>query len=128
MKTLRLTGKVTSGAGEGAKFVGLPWAKKQMEEKLGFSLFVGTLNVKLGPASAKLRESLMGGVGMEIVPVSGYCRGRLFRARVGRVDCGVVVPEVAGYPKDLVEVVSSVNLRRKLVLDDGSSVEIDVVF
>ncbi|MEM3054151.1 MAG: DUF120 domain-containing protein, partial [Candidatus Bathyarchaeia archaeon] len=53
-----LKGKVFSGTGEGAKFMELPWVKKQMEEKLGFAPYPGTLNIKLSKDEVKLKKLL----------------------------------------------------------------------
>ena len=126
MKTLCLKGEIYSGKGEGAKFIELTWAKKQMEEKLGFTLFPGTLNLKLTPDNVKNGKLLKKKTGFEITPPSGYCRGRFFKARLNGVECAVLIPEVAGYPNDVVEIVASVNLREKLCLSDGSLVEVEV--
>ncbi len=108
------------------KFIELDWVKKQMEEKLGFTLFPGTLNVKLTTDSVKTRKLLRERAGVEILPASGYCRGRLFKAVLNGVECAVIVPEVVGYPENIVEVVAPVNLREKLCLLDGSLVEVEV--
>ena len=126
MKSLCLKGEVFSGRGEGVKFIELDWVKKQMEEKLGFTLFPGTLNVKLTTDSVKMGKLLKKRAGVEILPASGYCRGRLFKAILNGVECAVIVPEVVGYPENIVEVVAPVNLREKLCLLDGSLVEVEV--
>lgn len=126
MKSLCLKGEIFSGRGEGAKFIELAWVKKQMEEKLGFTLFPGTLNVKLTTDSVKTGKLLKKRAGFEILPASGYCRGRLFKAILNGVECAVIVPEVVGYPENIVEVVAPVNLREKLCLLDGSLVEVEV--
>lgn len=123
-----MKGQVFSGKGEGTTFVNLPWAKRQMEEKLGFTLFPGTLNVELTREGTRMREMLKGEGGFAILPAAGYCLARLFIAKLGGVECGLVFPQVAGYPVDVVELVSSVNLREKLCLFDGSQVEVEVTF
>lgn len=123
-----MKGQVISGKGEGTTFVNLPWAKRQMEEKLGFTLFPGTLNVELTREGTSMREMLKGEGGFAIMPASGYCAARLFRAKLGLVKCGVVFPQITGYPVDVVELVSSVNLREKLCLFDSSQVEVEVTF
>jgi riboflavin kinase len=121
-----LKGKIISGKGDGAKFTRLAWARTQMEEKLGFPVFPGTLNVRLTADSVKMRGLLKKRNGVEILPASGYCRGRLFKAILNGVECAVIVPEVVGYPENIVEVVAPVNLREKLCLLDGSPVEVEV--
>jgi riboflavin kinase, archaea type len=126
LKVLCLKGKIFSGKGEGAKFVKLDWVGKQMEEKLGFTLFPGTLNVKLTRDSVRNIEFLKRKIGFEIAPLSGYCHAKFFKAMLNRVKCAVLFPDVAGYPNDVVEVVASANLRETLCLSDGSLAEIEV--
>lgn len=127
MKSLCLKGEIFSGRGEGAKFIELAWVKKQMEEKLGFTLFPGTLNVKLTTDSVKTGKLLKKRAGFEILPASGYCRGRFFKAKLNDIEGAVLIPEVAGYPENIVEVVASANLRETLHLSDGSPVEVEVM-
>jgi riboflavin kinase len=127
LNTLGVQGRIFSGNGEGAKFIRLPWVTKQIEEKLGFTPFPGTLNVRLSPASIVVRKSLTAG-GIEISPAPGYCRGRLFKARLQGVQCALVVPEVAGYPEDVIEIVARVNLKSKFNFADGDSVEVEIKF
>jgi len=128
LKTLRLKGRVFSGKGEGAEFVNLSWARKRIEEKLGFTPYSGTLNIRLDGESTKLKRALTKARGAEILPAPGYCRGRIFEASIMKVKCAAVIPEVPGYPEDVVEVISSTNLRERLHLADGSSVEVKVTF
>jgi riboflavin kinase len=127
LKSLCLEGEISSGRGEGAKFIELAWVKKQMEEKLGFTLFPGTLNIKLATKSVKMGKLLKKRAGFEIPPASGYCRGRFFKAKIQDIEGAVLIPEVAGYPENIVEVVASANLRETLHLSDGSPVEVEVM-
>jgi len=128
LKTLRLKGRIFSGKGKGAEFVNLSWAKKQIEERLGFASYPGTLNIRLDEKNTKMKEALMNAAGAEIMPAPGYCRGRIFEASIMKVKCAVVIPEVLGYPEDVVEVISRANLREKLHLEDSSWVEVKVTF
>jgi riboflavin kinase len=125
LNRLYLRGRVYSGKGEGAKFVSLPWARKQMEEKLGYPIFPGTLNIKLRRDSIAMRESLIDAEGIEILPTRGLCRGKLFKARLRGVECALIVPEVSGYSKDVIEIVAKANLREELGLFDGAFVEVE---
>jgi riboflavin kinase len=123
-----LKGKVFSGKGEGTQFLNFPWVRKQIEEKLGFAPYEGTLNVRLYKDSINLRKTLTSASGMEILPQPGFCRGRLLKAcLMGAVVCAVVVPEVGGYPEDVIELVASVNLREKLQLSDGDLVVVQIM-
>ncbi|MGB9854184.1 MAG: DUF120 domain-containing protein [Candidatus Bathyarchaeales archaeon] len=122
-----LKGKVFSGTGEGAKFTELPWVKRQMEEKLGFVPYLGTLNIKLLKGDVKLKNLLKRAKSIEILPVKGYCLGKCFRAHlVNGLECAIVLPEVRDYPEDVIEVIAPVNLREKLQLKDGDTIEVIV--
>ena len=126
MKRIKINGKVFSGGGEGKKFLELPWVKQQITEKLGFTPYPGTLNVKLTEESAKRRKLLEKTHTITICPAEGYCTGLLFKAFIGILECAIVVPEVAGYPNDLLEIIASVKLRETLQLEDGSEVTVTV--
>jgi CTP-dependent riboflavin kinase len=75
-----------------------------------------------------MRKALKDARGAEILPVPGFCRGKIFEAKIMNVKCAVVIPEVPGYREDVFEVVSSTNLREKLHLADGSSIKVNVIF
>jgi CTP-dependent riboflavin kinase len=68
----------------------------------------------------------MKAAGIEILPAPGYYRGKLFKANLKNLRCAVVIPEVPSYPEDVVEVISSTNLRERLHLVDGSLCEVEV--
>lgn len=128
MDAICLKGRVVSGKGEGAKFLKLPWVKRQIKEKLGFLPYEGTLNVRLNEDNIKLIKALTSAKGIEIMPQSGFCRGKLFKAcLMSNVYCAVVVPEVAGYREDVIELVASVSLRERLRLSDGDLVDVKVM-
>jgi len=127
-KVVHVRGRIFSGSGEGAYFTALPWVKRQIEEKLGFSPYPGTLNLKLTGENAEIRKLLENAKAIEILPEPGYCRGKCFRAYVGHgVACAVVLPCVENYAKDVLEIVASSNLREKLRLRDGDEVDVRIV-
>jgi riboflavin kinase len=118
-----LKGKVVSGDKRGRLFVDLPWVKKQINEKLGFNPYIGTLNLQLPNKTAldRLREA----DGIIIVPEKGYFEGKCFKALVnGKIEGAVVLPDVPDYPSDLLEVLAPMNLRKTFGLKDGMYVEV----
>jgi riboflavin kinase len=119
-------GTVFSGTGSGKRFVGLPWVKRQIEEKLGFSPFSGTLNLHLDKEGAGKKVLLEKAEGIVVEPQVGYCSGILFKACIGALECAVVVPQVPSYPSDVLEVIAPVCLREHLKLVDGSLVTASV--
>ena len=126
MKKIKLSGKVFSGRGEGEKFLELPWVKRQVKEKLGFIPYHGTLNVRLSEENAKRRKLLEKAASMKVCPAEGYCSGKIFKAFVGMLECAIVIPEVAGYPRDVLEIIAPANLREKLQLADGDKITVTV--
>jgi riboflavin kinase len=126
LEKIKLIGTVFSGGGEGKKFLDLPWVKRQIEEKLDFASYPGTLNIKLSEESAKHRKLLEKAHSIKISPANGYCNGILIKASIGTLECAIVVPDVASYPKDVLEIIAAVNLREALQLKDGSEVTVTV--
>ena len=128
MKTLRIKGIVFSGKGEAVKFVELPWVKKQIVEKLGFTPHSGTLNLKLDKEELRHRYLLEKAEAIEISAIKGFSRGRCFKAMlVNNMECVIVIPEIPNYPENVIEVIAPTNLREKLKLKDGDYVEIEIL-
>lgn len=128
VKNLTLRGIVISGKGEGKKYLALHWVKNQIEGKLGFTPYEGTLNLKLSQENAKLREELERVEALEICPPKGYCVGMIFRAKIDTYECGVIIPKTESYPKNIIEIVAHEKLRRKLDLKNGDEVKVSVSF
>ena len=123
---LTFEGKVTTGEGNGKRYMQLPWVMSQMEEKLSYTPYLGTLNLTLTMESA-LRKKLLKSVdALRICPVVGYCSGLIFKASINGLKCAVVLPQVTGYPENLLEVIAPVNLREAQGLKDGDSVRVTV--
>ncbi len=127
MKRIELSGTVFSSRGEGKKFLELPWVKRQIEQKLGFTPYSGTLNVMLSEESVKRKKLLEKAQSIKVCPADGYCSGTLIKAFIGKLECAIVVPEVAGYPKEILEIIAPVNLRETLQLEDGGEVTVTVI-
>jgi len=127
LKTLLLEGEVFSGKGEGTEFIKLPWVRKQIKEKLGFTPYLGTLNIRLTERSVILKNLLKNAQGIEITPAEGFHRGVCFKAYLMGLECAVVIPEVQDYPENTLEVVAPTKLREQLKLKDGSIIEIKVL-
>ena len=126
MKQVEFRGKVSSGKGEGRRFLGFPWVRHQIKDKLGFTPYAGTFNLTLSEESSK-RKKLLEEAGVhKICPPEGYCAGLIFKASIRNFECGVVIPEVEGYPHDVLEVVASVNLKQEFKLKDGDEITVTV--
>lgn len=124
-----LTGKVITGLGEGQYYISLEGYRTQFIEKLGFTPYPGTLNVKLDAPSVDIRK----GISADL-EISGFTkdnrtfgRGSCFNIMIMGINGAVIVPERTHYPEDIIEIIAPVNLRKYLKLRDGSTVEVEVI-
>ena len=126
MSEIVFLGKVFSGHGNGKKFLEMPWVKKQIEEQLGFSPYLGTLNLHLTGKNAEKRSLLETSGGLVVAPQTSYYPGVMFRATIESLECAVVIPIMPNYPTDILEVIAPVYLRGELKLIDGREVVVSV--
>ena len=121
MGQISFRGKVFSGKGEGKHFVELPWVRAQIEQKLGFRPYFGTLNLHLFEEEDVLKRKrlLESALGICVEPETGYFSGTLFRATILGIEAAVVIPQVPNYPVDVLEVIAPVYLRGKLEKGKG---------
>jgi len=131
-----LIGYVQTGLGEGKYYIALDGYKKQFENKLGFTPFLGTLNLKLNPQSIILRKRLdrYGGINIEGFKSQqrtfggGKCIiAKIKNNKVQEIEGAIVIPDRSHYPEDILEVIAPVNLRQYLRLQDGSEVRVEVI-
>ncbi len=120
----KLEGMVFTGEGSGKKYLALPWVKQQLKEKLGYTPYLGTLNLKLTPESVKHKQNLLKSKSSVISPAEGFCVGLLFKASVDDIDSAIIIPQVQGYPEIVLEVIAPVKLRKALKLKDGDEVTV----
>ncbi|MCW4010920.1 MAG: CTP-dependent riboflavin kinase [Candidatus Bathyarchaeota archaeon] len=126
MNSVTFEGKIITGKGDGKKYLSLPWVKRQVEEKLGFTPYLGTLNLQLTKESITRKKLLEEAETDAISPARGYCVGLLFEASVKGIKCAVVAPQIENYPKGVLELIAPVNLREALKVKDGDSVTVSV--
>jgi len=126
-----IKGKVFSGLGEGRYYVSLEGYKRQFEEKLGFTPYPGTLNLKIPKEQMLFRAKLdeMDGIKIEGFKTKERTFGdvKAFRCRVDGIEGAIVIPQRTHYPKDVIEIIAPVKLRDVLGLKDGDWVEVEVI-
>jgi len=126
---ISITGRTTSGLGEGAFYMRQKGYKDQFKKKLGFEPYEGTLNLKVSGAELSKLMILYGEKG---TPIEGFeAAGRtfggakVFRARLKGVDCAVILP-IRTHHTDVLEVISKEFLRNRLGIADGDPVALDI--
>jgi len=127
--TVEFNGCIISGLGEGKYYLSLHGYTKQIEEKLGFSPYPGTLNVKLDRDSVPARARL---VEFEPVRISGFKRRNrtygginCYSAVVEGIQGAIIVPDRSHYHNDVVEIIAPVSIKQ--TLGRGNSDKIKVV-
>ena len=124
-----LSGKVTSGLGEGRYYLSQPGYVVQFQERLGYSPYPGTLNVRVS-AEALRRAALVSewtGVRIDGFHASGRTFGgaTCFPARMNGHTCHLIHPDRTHY-KDVIEFIARDCLREALHLKDGDTAHIDL--
>jgi phosphoglycolate phosphatase len=122
-----LSGRVVTGAGQGAAFTRLEWAREQFVATLGIDPYPGTLNLRLDAASMPVWSDVRARSATSILPPpdTGGCIARCCPARVAdRLPAAIVLPDVSGYAPDQLEILAAVSLRESLALRDGDRVTI----
>jgi CTP-dependent riboflavin kinase len=125
---MSLEGRLCSGLGEGALFTSLDWVASQFREKLGYVPHPGTLNLSMaGELWQRSRQRLLQANGIVIEPRPGYCAARCFELLINDSLRGAaLLPDVAGYPADKLEIVAPVAVRQQLRLRDGDRVTLRI--
>ncbi|MBS7288052.1 MAG: CTP-dependent riboflavin kinase [Candidatus Freyarchaeota archaeon] len=132
-QTVRIRGEIFSGMGEGRYYVSVEGYRRCFEEKLGFTPYPGTLNLKLKSyhdvQTRKLLEAYPGII-IEEFEEGGRTFGRVkcFKALIeGKIEGSVLLINRTHYGEDVIEVISPVFLRETLNLKDGENVTVYVI-
>jgi len=129
--SLTFSGKVTAGLGQGAFFLSQKEYSSAFEKMLGIRPFKGTLNVLIDAGDIEKRISLR-----EKAPITvpGFTKGKrkfgkidCYRCVVSGIPCAIVFPEMSIHGLQVLEIISSFNLRKKLSLSDNSPLQIEIV-
>ena len=111
----------------------LDWVQAALKKSLGFAPFPATLNVRPKTAvDARIWQDVQRDFPGILLPpgTDGFCSARLYRVQIfemqkGQVDGAVLVPSVADYPKDKIEIVAPVRLKSALGLKDGDPLTLE---
>jgi len=123
--TLVLSGKIISGAGQGAYFTQIEWVQQQCLEKLGFKPHPGTLNLEISSDDVPIIESLGKAGGTELIsPDPGFCNAKAFPVLLGKIKGAIIMPEekVRIHPENIIEIIAPLNIKASLCVKDGDTV------
>lgn len=107
----------------------LRWVQTGLQEKLGFSPYPATFNVRLESDKevARWQEIQREKSGMELSPVdSSFCHARIFPVEIwGRLRGAVLFPEVEDYPANKLEVIAPVRIKEEFQVRDGDRITLE---
>jgi CTP-dependent riboflavin kinase len=127
----RMTGVIFSDRGVAASFMTLDWVQSALKQSLGFTPFPATLNVRpKAPADAETwrrKRAESAGVPLQSAQ-GGFCSARLYPIEIAgerKVAAAILVPEVADYPSDKIEIVAPMRLKEHLGVGDGDALTLE---
>ena len=128
---MKIQGTLKSGLGEGAYFISLKHYNNEINKKLGFNPFKGTLNVHV--EEKKLKDFLENIERSKIMLIEGFeDNGKKFgsvrciKAKIKDAEGAIIIPDINKH-KDIIEFISCYNLREKLKLKEDDVVDIEII-
>ncbi|MBI5910044.1 MAG: HAD-IA family hydrolase [Betaproteobacteria bacterium] len=124
-----IEGRLLRGLGQAAGFTQIEWVRRQLVDLAGIDPHPGTVNLALGDEVNRTRWRRWRGLpGHAMEPAdAAFCGARCYPVRIeGRVPAAVLLPEIAGYPEDKLEIVAALPLRRHLSMDEGALVRVEL--
>jgi riboflavin kinase len=126
---IEIEGIVISGLFEGAYYIAKEGYLHQIQEKLGFKPFLGTLNVRIANEDLEKRHRVEKGSSIQL---EGFKNGersfggaRCYPLTVNdEADGALIVADRSIHDENVLEVISPLYLRRQLRLADGDKVKL----
>jgi riboflavin kinase len=122
-------GSVFSGLGEGAYYMNQEGYRKQFVEKLGFTPYPGTLNLRVRKEDQEAVRILEAS---PFILIEGFTNGnrsfgpaKCFLGKIAdKFSCALISPVRTHYEGDVVEIISNEYLRKALHAKDGDVVKV----
>lgn len=123
-------GVIYTDLGKAADFIQVDWVRRQFEEKLAIDPFPGTLNLRADDdQSLACLKSLREMAGIEISPQEeDFCTAKCFKVLVeGKIPGALILPHVADYPMEKMEIVAPVSIKQTLGVKDGDLLSLEIL-
>jgi riboflavin kinase len=127
---MKIRGKIVDGIRVAADFTQVPWVKNQFASKLAVEAYPGTLNLEITePEDLRAFETLKAAKGIEITPEQpSFCSAMCYPVLIaGEVKGAIVLPLVEDYPRDKMELIAPVHIRKTLSLKAGDILEVEIL-
>lgn len=131
-KEILIKGRIVDGLKDGRYYLSLNQYVKNIEKKLGFKPYPGTLNIRLTDTEdIEIKERLQR---MNGINVEGFKQGnrvfgsiKCFRCRVNGIQASIIIPERSHYGSEILELISPVGLKRKMRLKSGDEIVVRLI-
>jgi riboflavin kinase, archaea type len=128
-QVLNIRGTVQSGVGEGKYYMSQEGYRTQFQQKLGFDVYPGTLNMELDGAEMNKLRILRAHPGRLIESFSTNERTfgevHAWKASIDSRPCAAILPK-RSHHKRVLEIIAPEHLRSRFGLEDGDELEIRV--
>lgn len=120
-----IKGTVTSGQGKGAYFMSLPVYRTQFEEKLNFSPFPGTLNIKISQDEIDSIHQIPEEKLKIVKGKENFGDVLLLKATLNEeIEGAIVFPKKTTHGENILEFIAPENIKDKLGIKNGDTVKI----
>ena len=124
-----IKGIITSGQGKGAYFMSLPIYKTQFEKQLNFSPFPGTLNIKISEGEIDTIHKIDEDKLKIIEGKENFGDVLIIQATLNdKIDGAIVFPKKTTNKENILEFITSKNLKETMGIKDGDSVKITLQY
>ena len=127
---VKIQGRIVEGLQVSANFTQIPWVRKQFISKLSIDPYPGTLNLEIvDQKDLQNFTKLKATRGVEITPEdSSFCTGKCYSVIIeGKLKGAIILPVVENYPKDKMELIASLNIKKALSVNTGDFLEVEIL-
>ncbi|MEN4006872.1 MAG: DUF120 domain-containing protein [Methanobacteriaceae archaeon] len=126
---MEIKGIVTSGQGKGAYFMSQPVYQTQFKEKLNFTPFPGTLNIEIGEKEVDSIHSIPQDKLTNIEGKGNFGDVLLIKAILNDdIDGAIVFPKKTTHGENILEFITSINLKESLGIKNGDEVKLNLEY
>ncbi|KZX13096.1 DUF120 domain-containing protein [Methanobrevibacter curvatus] len=125
---MEITGKITTGLGKGAYFIGMDFYKNKFNEKLGFTPYSGTLNIILDEKYLDEIVELKNEHSILIKGENDHGSVRFIKAILNdKIEGAIVFPDKTVHEENYLEFIALQELRKTLKLSDNEEVKLKIL-
>lgn len=124
---MEIEGKVSTGYGKGAYFLGQEFYKTKFNEKCGFTPYPGTLNITVPENYLEDIKNIKNSCTNIIKAKEGFGGVKYIKAILNdNITGAIVFPDKTTHDENYLEFIAKENLRNKLNLKDEDKVKLEI--